>query len=75
MITTVQVQTKVKDKLEKLKVHPRESFNDVIERLVEGQLDDEPLTDEELHDIEAALEDIKAGRVISQEDLEKELGL
>jgi len=75
MITTVQIRTKVRDRLEGLKTHPRESFNDVIERLINSQIDDEPLTDEDLKEIEAGLEDIKAGRIISHEDLKRKLGL
>lgn len=42
METTIQVKKKTKDKLEDLKIHPRESYNTVIERLIEtGTNEDE----------------------------------
>jgi hypothetical protein len=36
--------------------------------------DDEPLTEEELKAIREAREDVRAGRVISNEELRRELG-
>jgi len=33
--TTIQIEEDVKKKLERLKIHPREPFNDVIKRLIE----------------------------------------
>jgi len=35
-MTTIQVSKETKAKLEKLKVHPREPYEDVIKRLLEG---------------------------------------
>ncbi|MCK5607469.1 hypothetical protein KAR91_36635, partial [Candidatus Pacearchaeota archaeon] len=37
MITTIQVDTKLKEKLDKLKSHHRETYNEVLERLVKNQ--------------------------------------
>jgi len=34
-MTTIKIDPKVKKKLEDLKVHPREPYNDVIRRLLE----------------------------------------
>jgi len=34
MVTTIQIEEKLKDKLDKLKVHHRESYNDLIVRLI-----------------------------------------
>jgi len=43
--------------------------------LLNAPVDDEPLTEEEIKDIEASEEDIRHGRVISIEDLAKNLGI
>ncbi|MEK6881006.1 MAG: hypothetical protein AABY22_15415 [Nanoarchaeota archaeon] len=34
MITSIQVNEKTKDKLEHLKIHHRETYNEVIEKLI-----------------------------------------
>ncbi|MEK0337644.1 MAG: hypothetical protein QQN41_09455 [Nitrosopumilus sp.] len=36
MITTIQLDTKLKQKLDSLKVHHRESYNELISRLVDN---------------------------------------
>ena len=36
MVTTIQVENKLKEKLDSLKVHHRESYNELITRLVEN---------------------------------------
>lgn len=71
--TTVCLDPKVKKKLDSLKLHKEESYNSVIERLVDMAFDDEPLSEEEIRSLEASLEDIKAGRVYSSEDVWKEI--
>jgi hypothetical protein len=43
--------------------------------LLNAPVDDEQLTQEEIKDIEASEEDIREGRVISIEDLAKNLGI
>jgi len=35
MKTTIQIYKEVKKKLDALKIHPREPYNDVIKRLIE----------------------------------------
>ncbi len=73
--TTVCLDPKVKDKLTYLKYHPRESYNSVIDRLTNLAIDEEPLSDEAIKGIEEALEDIKHGRLHSEEKIIKEFGL
>ena len=63
MMTTIQVSREVKKLLDELKLHPRESYDMVIRRLIETRIDDEPLSEETLRRIEEALEDVKAGRL------------
>lgn len=56
---------------------PRETYNDVIDRLTQDALQDatEELTDEDIRDIEEAIADIRAGRVYTTEELMRELGI
>ena len=76
MITTIQIDSKLKEKIDKLKVHERESYNEVIRRLVEGckgmKIDEESLKEtveilsdpETLRDIAEALNDYEQGKFI-----------
>jgi predicted transcriptional regulator len=75
MPTTIQVQPEVKDRLDLLKKHPRESYNEVIERLLESRIDEEPLSDEAIAGIEEALGDIRKGRLHTEEEIRKEFGV
>ncbi len=87
MITTIQLDKTTKKKLDGLKIHNRESYNELILRLIENcpiGVDRESLieTIEVLSDpvamknIAEALESIERGEPgISLEKLEKELGL
>lgn len=68
--TTVRISTQTKKKLEKMKIFERESYEDVIERLI-NIASDEPLSEEEIKQIEASLRDIKEGRVLSLEEAER----
>jgi len=73
--TTVWISSANKDRLEGLKRHPRESYNDVIGRLLDMAVDDEPLSEEAIWGIEEALKDIKEGRLYSEDDIRKEFGV
>ena len=71
----LRVDPETKARLDDLKVHPKESYNDVIDRLVDSFIDDEPLSDEEIQGIEEALEDLKKGRHYTHTQVKKELGI
>ncbi len=73
--TTICLDPKVKEKLASLKHHARESYSSVIERLANLVIDEKPLSDEAIHGIEEALEDIKHGRLHSEEEILKEFDL
>jgi predicted transcriptional regulator len=75
MATTVQIDEKTKSLLEKLKIHKRESFNEVIKNLVMAKFDVEPLSDEEIRDVEKSLKEIKAGRYYTHEQVKRNLNL
>jgi predicted transcriptional regulator len=72
MATTIQVSEHVKKHLDRLRLHPRESYDDVIDRVLE---DFEELGEETKARIAEAEKDIKAGRVIPHAEVKRRLGL
>ena len=72
--TSIRVSTSVRDRLKEFKVHPNESFDDVIGRLLDSAIDEEPLSDETIQAIGESLEDLKAGRVYTLKEFRNELG-
>ena len=74
-MTTIRVSHQTKELLDGLKYHPKESYEEVIGRLAAMAIDDEPLSDEEIEDMKASLDDIKAGRVKSLKTVRKDLGI
>ncbi|MHA1453001.1 MAG: DUF7557 family protein [Promethearchaeota archaeon] len=70
--TTIQIKKKLKKKLDQLKVSKRDTYNQVIEDLVEDTFE---LSEQAKNDLQEAVEDVKQGRVISHEDVKKELGI
>jgi hypothetical protein len=73
-MTTVQVRPETKEKLNGLKLHPRETYDELIDRLADAAYDDESLSDEEREDIGVSENDIKAGRVRSLREIMRDLG-
>ena len=73
--STIYVRKDLKERLNGLKRHPKESYNDVIEHLVSLALDDEPLSEEAIKGLEEALEDIKKGNLIPEEGIRKKYGV
>ncbi len=86
MVTTIQIDEKLKEKLDNLKVHYRETYNELISRLVNSsseKIDKESLTEtieilsdpETMRDIANGLEEYEKGKTKSFEKIRKELGL
>ena len=76
MVTTIQLEEKTKNKLTQLRAYPEESYNQVIIRLINLSEDEMEILDKEtIKDIEEAMEDIKAGRFYTNEQMKKELGI
>lgn len=87
MATTIQLDEKVKDKLDKLKIHYRESYNDLIVRILNNcspkNVERESLIEtieilsdpETMRDIAESLEAYEKGRGIEFSKLKKELNL
>ena len=73
--TTICIDPDIKSKLDDLKSYKNESYNSVVERLIKMAYDEEPLTDEEIKGIEESLEDIKAGRVYSEDEAKRMMGI
>jgi len=75
MVTTIQLDEKTKEELEKMKLFPRETYNEVIIRLVMTSQEETELSEETIKNIEKALDDVKKGRLYSTEGARKELGI
>jgi len=71
MSTTIQVEEEVKEKLAQMKLSSRETYNDVIERVLE---DLEELDKRTKKDIMKALKEIEEGKFKTHEQLGKEMG-
>jgi predicted transcriptional regulator len=69
--TTIQVSREMKEALGQLKLHPRETYEEVIERLLE---DLRELNEETKREIERAVREIKAGKYRTHAQLKAEMG-
>jgi len=74
MATTIQLEKRTKKRLERVKMFPRETYNQVIERLLERERE-ETLSPRTIRNIERALGDVKAGRTHSTKEVKKKLGI
>jgi predicted CopG family antitoxin len=73
--SSIYIREDLKTQLNNLKRNPKESYNDVIERLVNLTIDDEPLSAGAIKGLEEGLRDIKKGNLISEEDIRKKYGV
>ena len=73
-MTTVQLRPETKEKLNDLKLHPRETYDELIDRLADSAYDDEPLSREERGDIRESEKEIKAGHIRSLREIMRDLG-
>jgi len=71
VVTTIQIKEDIKSTLNQMKLFERETYNDVLERLIE---DVQELNEETKKEIESAVKEIKNGKYITHEKLAKELG-
>ncbi len=85
MVTTIQLDESVKKKLDALKVHHRETYNELIERIISGfsNADKESLIEtidimsnpETMRGIAEGLEEFERGETRNLEEVSKELGI
>lgn len=73
--TSIRIRPDTRDSLSLLKKHPRESFDDVITRLIESAVDDEPLGEETLQAIENSLKEYREGIYYTHEEILFDLGV
>jgi len=73
METTIQIKRDLKERLNSLKLYPKESYDSVIRRLSELAEDDEPLSRGAIERIEVSLNDIKKGKVYTTDEVKKRL--
>jgi len=70
MDTTIQVSKELVNNLNKRKLNPRESYEDVIWDLLEDTME---LSEETKRDIEIAREEYKRGEVVSFEEVKRKM--
>jgi uncharacterized protein (UPF0248 family) len=77
MFTSIQVEKQIKEHLDKFKNHPRETYNDVLARMIRimHEQTSEELSPQTIKNIEKSLAEIKAGKVLSHKDVKRRLGL
>ena len=73
MRTTIQINSETKKLLEEFKIHPREPYYSVIERIIKLKIDEEPLSKETIKKIKLALKDIEKGKTYTTEEVKKRL--
>ncbi len=77
--TTIQVSKDIKRELNAFKDYKKESYAEVIKKLIDKVKEDEEsemeLSEETLKDLKEAEDDIRKGRVYSSKQLKKRLGL
>lgn len=73
--STIKLSKKIKNDLKKQMNHPGETYEAVIARLLKVTQEDDILSKTVIKNIEEGIEDIKAGRVYTSEQVKKKLGL
>ena len=74
MDTTIKIKDKTRAKLENFKIYSKETYNDVIERLMRAAQDDD-LDPQTVRNLRRSLDDMEKGKTYSLEQVEKELDL
>ena len=74
MKTTIQVNQSTLERLKNLKKYERQSYDDVLNNII-GDIEEESLSEEEIKEIQEALENVKKGKVKPIEQVAKELGV
>lgn len=71
METTIRISRETKEKLDKMKLFDRASYNEVIENMIEDHLE---LNEKTKREIEEARKRIKKGEFYTNEEVGKMLG-
>lgn len=70
-VTTIQLNVKTKKELDHLKLSNRDTYNDVIEMLIEDSME---LSEQTKKEIEEAKKEIERGEFYTHEEVKKKLG-
>jgi len=71
-MTMVQLKKKTVSRLQRLKQYKRQSYDEVINTILDNPDD---LSNNDIEEIKKGIEDIRAGRVYSEEEVAKKLGI
>ena len=72
--TTIQLSSQTLERLKFLKNFERQSYDDLLNNLIDN-IQEEPLSQEEIEEIQEALENVKEGKLKPIEQVAKELGI
>jgi predicted transcriptional regulator len=72
MATTIQISDDVKKTLDKMRVFERETYNEVIENMIEDQME---INEKTKKDLDEAKKRIDGGKFVPLEEVEKKYGL
>lgn len=74
MKTTIQINVSTLDRLKALKHYMRESYDELLNSLID-EVREEELSPEEIVEIQEGLEEVKRGKTKPIEQIAKELGI
>jgi len=72
--TTIQINQSTLNRLRELRRYERESYDEVLNGLIE-EAEDDILTNDEIDDLKEALDEVKLGKTKLIEQVAKELGI
>ena len=70
MVTSIQISEELLEHLKKMKIHEKESYEDIILDLIEDRLE---LSDETKKEIEESRKEAREGKIISLEEIKRKL--
>lgn len=73
--TTIQVDTKIKKRLDRVKSYSKETYNEVIEKLLDVSEIDSELSDQTISNIEKSLNEIKQDKTYALSEVKAKLGI
>ncbi|MBS1268166.1 MAG: hypothetical protein MAG458_00888 [Nitrosopumilus sp.] len=73
--TTIQVDTKIKKRLDRVKSYSKETYNEVIEKLLDVSEIDSELSDQTISNIEKSLNEIKQDKTYTLSEVKAKLGI
>ena len=72
MPTTIQISDDVKQTLDRMKLFERDTYNEILERMIEDDLE---LNETTKREIQEAKKRLASGKFVTQDQIEKKLGL